>query len=90
MLRLNIGANQKIGQPNYGSRGASVQFEVELESSLVGDPEHLQEKVRSLLWCNYSHLIGDTHKLSGDSCCPRQGLIGRQAGPYKMIQLLVN
>ncbi len=48
MLRLNIGSNQKIGQPNYGSRGASVHFEVELESSLVRDPQQLQSKVRTM------------------------------------------
>ncbi len=48
MLRLNIGSSQKIGQPNYGSRGASLHFEVELESALLRDPEQLQEKVREL------------------------------------------
>lgn len=47
-LKLNVGAAKKIGEPNYGSRGASVNLELELDSSLVGDPHKLQERIRQM------------------------------------------
>ena len=40
-LKLNVGLNRKVGEQNYGSRGASVNVEMELESSLVGEPSRL-------------------------------------------------
>jgi hypothetical protein len=43
-----VGLNRKVGEANYGSRGASVNFEVEIESSLVRDPDELRTKIRYL------------------------------------------
>ena len=48
MIKLNAGVSKKVGQPNFSSLGASVNLELELESSLVSDPEKMQEKIRSL------------------------------------------
>ena len=48
MLTMNIGFSKKIGEANYGSRGASVSLELELDSSLIGDPERLKERIRHL------------------------------------------
>jgi hypothetical protein len=45
-LRTNVGISRKIADNNYGSRGASVNLEVELDSSLVQEPERLQERIR--------------------------------------------
>ena len=45
-LRLNIGLNKKVGEANYGSRGASVNLDIELDSQLVGDPAKLQDRIR--------------------------------------------
>lgn len=45
-LNLNVGISRKIGEANYGSRGASVNLELELESSLVESPERLQERIK--------------------------------------------
>ena len=34
-LKLNVGLAQKVGQPDYGSLGASCHVEVELDGSLL-------------------------------------------------------
>jgi hypothetical protein len=47
-LKLNVGASRKVTDNNYGSRGASVNLEMELDMTLVTDPPKLQEKIRHL------------------------------------------
>jgi hypothetical protein len=48
MLTLNVGFNRKVGEANYGSRGASVELQLELESGLVDQPDRLRERIRQL------------------------------------------
>ncbi|MCE9608348.1 MAG: hypothetical protein K8U03_25970 [Planctomycetia bacterium] len=48
MLRLNVGFTKKVGEANYGSRGAAVNLELELDSSLVGDADRLKDRIRQL------------------------------------------
>ena len=48
MLKINIGHSRKVGEPNYGSRGASVHFEVEVDHGLVEQPQALRQKIREL------------------------------------------
>ena len=48
MIRLNVGFNRKVGEPGYGSRGASVNLDVELPSGEVQDVERLRERIRRL------------------------------------------
>ena len=48
MIRLNAGVSRKVGQPNYGSRGASVNVELELESTAAQDPQLLHDRIRRL------------------------------------------
>jgi len=46
-MKLNAGVSRKIGQPNYGSLGASCNVEVELSGSLLfDDPDAFQQHVR--------------------------------------------
>lgn len=47
-LKLNIGSSKKIGLPNYSSQGASIHLELEVDSSLIGNPDGLQEQIESL------------------------------------------
>lgn len=48
MLKLNAGFSRKVGEANYGSRGASVNVELEVESNLVNDPGGLICRIRNL------------------------------------------
>jgi hypothetical protein len=47
-LKLNVGASRKVTDNNYGSRGASVNLEFELDASLVAEPDKLQAEIRRL------------------------------------------
>ena len=47
-LKTNVGLSRKVGDSNYGSRGASVNLEVELDSSLLQEPERLLDRIRQL------------------------------------------
>lgn len=48
MLKLNAGVSRKVGEANYGSRGATVNVELELESGAINDAQDLQERIRNL------------------------------------------
>jgi hypothetical protein len=47
-LKLNVGLSRKMTDNNYGSRGGSVNLELELDSGLVSDSAKLQERIRQL------------------------------------------
>jgi len=47
-LKTNVGVNRKVADNNYGSRGASVNLEVELDSTLIQDPERFLERIRQV------------------------------------------
>ena len=63
-LKLNIGLSQKVSDANYGSRGASVNVELEVESALVAEPGKLQERIRQVF-----HLVRTavTEELNGNN-----------------------
>ncbi len=48
MLKLNAGLSRKVGEPDYGSRGASVNLELEVEGHLAADPDALMDRIRKL------------------------------------------
>ena len=46
-MKLNVGVCRKIGQPNYGSVGATCSVELELPGSLVfDDPDAFRKQVQ--------------------------------------------
>lgn len=47
-LKLNAGLSRKVTDNNYGSRGASVNVELELDSGLISKPRKLKERIRQL------------------------------------------
>jgi nucleotide-binding universal stress UspA family protein len=47
-LKLNVVVSRKVGESNYGSRGATVGLEVELASGLVHDSRKLRARVAKL------------------------------------------
>ena len=47
-LKLNVGLSRKVGEANYGSRGASVNLELELDPAVVDEPERLHDRIRQL------------------------------------------
>lgn len=47
-LRLSISFSRKIGEANYGSRGAIVSVELEAESRLVQRPEEFKQQAAEL------------------------------------------
>jgi hypothetical protein len=67
MLKLSVGFNRKTGEANYGSRGASVSLDLELESGLVEQPDQLRERIRYLFGLAKASVEEEPHS--------------RQAGP---------
>jgi hypothetical protein len=47
-LKLNIAMSRKVGEPNYGSRGATVGLEMEVDSNLIDQPRQLNERIARL------------------------------------------
>ena len=47
-MTVKVGLTRKLGQPEFGSLGASCDVQLELEGSLLfADPDALQDKIRS-------------------------------------------
>ena len=44
-VTITVGFSRKVGEPNYGSRGASLHLEVELDRSSLDDSERFQSEV---------------------------------------------
>ncbi len=47
-LKTNIGVSRKVADNNYGSRGASVNLEVEMDSTLINEPERFHDRIRQV------------------------------------------
>ena len=69
-LKVNIGASKKVADQNYGSRGASVNLEIELDASLVTEPAKLQEKIRHLFSLARQSLLEELNGANGNGHPP--------------------
>jgi hypothetical protein len=69
-MKLNVGLSRKVGEPNYGSRGASVNLELELDASLVEQPERLRDRIRQLYQLANESVDAE---LNGHSHAPANG-----------------
>ncbi len=68
MLKLNVGTSRKIGQPDFGSAGASCNLELELDTGLFQDLEGLQQVVRrAYAVCNQA-VQDELARIAGDTC----------------------
>ncbi len=64
MLKINVGFNRKVGECNYGSRGASVNLELELDSGLVSEPDRLKDRIRQLFGLAKASVDDELHSQS--------------------------
>ncbi len=77
MLKLNVGTNRKIGQPDYGSAGASCNLEVELDTALFHDLDGLHHVIqRAYAACNQA--VNDELARLSASTGPSSGSNGHQ------------
>jgi hypothetical protein len=75
-LKLNVGLSKKIGEANYGSRGASVNVEMELEAALVADSDKFKERIRQLFASIRASLFEELNGKSAATAGPSTGQYG--------------
>jgi len=69
-LKLNVGLSRKVGEANYGSRGASVNLELELDSAIVGEPERLQQQIDKMFGLAKQSIDAELHSPASASDRP--------------------
>ena len=72
-LKLNVGLSRKVGEANYGSRGASVNLELELDSAIVGEPGRLQERIRQMFVLAKQSIDEELHHSTGVASANKNG-----------------
>ena len=81
-LKLNVGLSRKVGEANYGSRGASVNLELEVDTAHVAEPGRLQERIRELFALAQQSINEQLHGASGAAPAspPATNVNGNHAG----------
>jgi hypothetical protein len=70
-LKLNVGLTKKIGQPNYGSLGATCHVEIELEQSLLEqDLDSFHERIRRVFTVCSQAVTGELMRQSHSNTPP--------------------
>ena len=64
-LKLCVASGRNVGQPNFGSRSASVSLELEVDTALVAEPGRLQERIRELFGLAQKSINEELHGASG-------------------------
>lgn len=80
-LTINVGLSRKVGEANYGSRGASVHMELEADGSLVTEPMKLQEKIRQLFALVRTSLAEELNGGNGHAPAASAGPLPAGAAP---------
>jgi hypothetical protein len=70
-LKLNVGLSRKVSDNNYGSRGASVNLELELDSGLSSEPTKLHERIRQLFGLVRTSLAEELSSGNGQVTAPK-------------------
>jgi hypothetical protein len=70
-LKLNVGLTRKMAESNYGSCGASVNLELELDSGLCSDPNKLHERIHQLFGLVRTSLEEELHVGNGQVTAPK-------------------
>lgn len=65
-VKLNIGLSRKVGEANFGSRGASINLEVELDIGTLNDADQLRERVRDLYELARQSVDDELHRAADD------------------------
>ncbi len=86
-LRLQVGLQQKVGRPDYGSLGAACQVELELDSQLLDrDPAAFQQQVHQAFEACRQAVqteLARTPTAPAGNSPPAQASSGRQRGPVR-------
>ena len=83
-VHVNVGLSRKVGEPNYGSRGASVNLEAELEYALLAEPDKLKDRIRQLFNMLRSALTEELHgrrTTAADSAKPSRSVAPSAPAP---------
>jgi hypothetical protein len=80
-LRTNIGVSRKVADNNYGSRGASVNLEVELDSTLIQDPKLFHERIRQVFHLAQQAIDEELGRQQGPASHATYGSNGHAAQP---------
>ena len=71
-LKANIGVTRKVSDNQYGSRGASVNLEVELDSGLINDPERCHERIRQVFRLAQQAIDDELNRQQGNGMASHQ------------------
>ena len=80
-MKLNVGLSRKVGEANYGSRGATVNLELEVDSTLASEPERLQERIRELFGLANASIDEELHVEPTQSAAKSQRSTAQPATP---------
>jgi hypothetical protein len=79
-LKLNVGISRKVGQPDFGSLGATCNLELELDGTLLErDPPALQARIREAYQAAQQAVQDELARLTGQAPAHKQrGDVGNQ------------